>query len=208
MCLRGAHPTLHHPAGPSIGEPNDLTCLEGYTLLQDWQCWLNQLISQFLPPVDCVWFLYEYMYAFMNAIDLYIGTIVSTRVWGKKTLVPMTSQLSALDHEVKFMSSLIPPVTIISEILDDTDTIFYWGDVRICLKDAIFMHQAIHTCSRTIPDLEEKDEIHTILFLYTDVLARSLIKLQLCNMCSDLFIHWAESGFPCWDKNCTRTQLD
>ena len=70
------------------------------------------------------------------------GALVSTGVRGKKTLAPSSTQLSALDHDVQSKSSLIPSVTMICDIPDDINSSFCRGDVRVCLKDAVFQQSS------------------------------------------------------------------
>ncbi len=45
-----------------------------------------------------------------------LGALVSTGVRGKKTLAPVASDLSALDHDMQSLSSLIPSVTMFCDI--------------------------------------------------------------------------------------------
>ena len=97
------------------------------------------------------------------------GALVSTGVRGKKTLAPVTSQLSALDHDVQSKSSLTPSVTMICEIPDDINTTFYRGDVRVCLKDAVFQASSPFRHAAELSQiLKRRGEVPPILFLYTD----------------------------------------
>lgn len=97
------------------------------------------------------------------------GALVSTGVRGKKTLAPSGTQLSALDHDVQSKSSLTPSVTMICDIPDDINSSFYRGDVRVCLKDAVFQQSSPFCHATELSQLlKRRGEVPPVVFLYTD----------------------------------------
>ena len=97
------------------------------------------------------------------------GALVSTGVRGKKTLAPSSTQLTALDHDLQSKSSLTPSVTMICDVPDDINCSFYRGDVRVCLKDAVFQQSSQFRHAAELSQLlKRRSEVPPILLLYTD----------------------------------------
>ena len=114
------------------------------------------------------------------------GALVSTGGRGKKTLAPSGTQLSALDHDVQSKSSLTPSVTMICDTPDNITFSFYRGDVRVCLKDAVFQQSSPFSHATELSQLlNRRGEMPPIVLLYTDGGPDPL----LCKVCSDLFVH-------------------
>ncbi|KAL3875452.1 hypothetical protein ACJMK2_033399 [Sinanodonta woodiana] len=93
----------------------------------------------------------------------------STGVRGKKSIVPMNSVLSCLDHDVQSKGSLTPSVVLDVDIPGDATETFYRGQVSVTFKDSIFQAS---TPFRHIVELETilkaKNENKPALFMYTD----------------------------------------
>ena len=66
------------------------------------------------------------------------GHALSTGVRGRKSIVPTTSTLGALDHDVNQKGSLTPTVTLACKISESVDESFYSGQVFVTLKDSVF----------------------------------------------------------------------
>ena len=66
------------------------------------------------------------------------GSAISTGVRGKKTIVPTTSTLGALDHDVDKKGSIVPTVTMICDIPEDISGSFYRGSVHVTFKESVF----------------------------------------------------------------------
>ncbi|KAH3888313.1 hypothetical protein DPMN_012345 [Dreissena polymorpha] len=52
------------------------------------------------------------------------GALMLTGVWGKLSIVPITSTLSALDHDMQSSGSLTPSVYLNCEIADSSTSSF------------------------------------------------------------------------------------
>ena len=66
------------------------------------------------------------------------GYALSTGVRGRKSIVPTTSTLGALDHDVNQKGSLTPTVTLVCKIPESIDESFYSGQVFVTFKDSVF----------------------------------------------------------------------
>ena len=66
------------------------------------------------------------------------GLAVASGVRGKKSIVPVTSTLSALDHDINTKGSITPSVCLKVDIPDELETSFYRGQVAVTLKDSVF----------------------------------------------------------------------
>ena len=63
---------------------------------------------------------------------------LSTGVRERKSIVPLSSSLQALDHDVNQKGSITPTVNLLVDITDDINESFYRGQVSVCLKDSVF----------------------------------------------------------------------
>lgn len=52
--------------------------------------------------------------------------------------MPVTSTLSALDHDINTKGSITPSVCLKVDIPDELETSFYRGQVAVTLKDSVF----------------------------------------------------------------------
>jgi hypothetical protein len=97
------------------------------------------------------------------------GMFSSSGVRGKKSIVPMNSQLSCLDHDVQCKGSLTPSVILDVDIPESLSDSFYQGQVSLTMKDSVFQPS---TPFRHITELqhvlENKGEKTPVLFMYTD----------------------------------------
>lgn len=66
------------------------------------------------------------------------GMAVSTGVRGKKSLVPVSSVLGALDHDIASKGSLTPSVCLHVDVPEAVTESFYRGQVHVTLKDSVF----------------------------------------------------------------------
>ena len=100
------------------------------------------------------------------------GAAISSWVRGRQSIVPTTTLLGALDHDVNQKGNIIPSVTLISEIPEDNFGSFYRGQVMVSLKDSVFNPSDSY---RAIIELMKSLEIQDIdwsekrqLFMMTD----------------------------------------
>ena len=67
------------------------------------------------------------------------GLAIASGVRGKKSIVPVSTVLSALDHDVASKGSLTPSVALLVDLPEDGSTeTFYRGQVYVTLKDSVF----------------------------------------------------------------------
>ena len=66
------------------------------------------------------------------------GLAVASGVRGKKSIVPVASTLSALDHDVNTKGSLTPSVCLQVDTPEEYGASFYRGQVTVTMKDSIF----------------------------------------------------------------------
>ena len=66
------------------------------------------------------------------------GLAIASGVRGKKSIVPLASTLSALDHDINSKGSLTPSVCLNVDTPHEIGTSFYRGQVSVTLKDSIF----------------------------------------------------------------------
>ena len=66
------------------------------------------------------------------------GSAISSGVRGKKTIVPKTTTLGSLDHDVDHKGSIIPTVTMFCDIPEDISGTFYRGNVHVAFKESVF----------------------------------------------------------------------
>lgn len=97
------------------------------------------------------------------------GQYTSSGVRGKKSIVPMNSTLSCLDHDVQSKGSLTPSVILEVAVPRQYEDSFYRGQVYVTFKDSIFQPS---TPFRHVVELqhilEAKEERKPGLFMYTD----------------------------------------
>lgn len=97
------------------------------------------------------------------------GQLVSTGVRGKKSIVPTTSQLSALDHDVSSKSSITPSVCLNVNVPEDMDGSFYQGSVTVAYKDSVFQASSPWRHVAEIQsNLQNQPEVKPILMLFSD----------------------------------------
>ena len=102
------------------------------------------------------------------------GLALSSGVRGKKSIVPTTSTLAALDHDVSQKGSITPTVTMMCDIPQDISQSFYSGKVAACLKDSVFQpSDSFRTILELIKSIEAnktKEELGEIkrIFMITD----------------------------------------
>lgn len=65
------------------------------------------------------------------------GSPVSTEVRGRQSIVPVTTDFVALDHDM-LSASLTPSVVLHCFIPDDTEKSFVRGQVYIAVNDSVF----------------------------------------------------------------------
>ena len=100
------------------------------------------------------------------------GSAISSGVRGKRTIVPTTTTLGSLDHDVDHKGSIIPAVNMVCDIPDDISGTFYRGNVHVTFKESVFQP----TCSyRAILELIQllrcegfDNTVTKHLYLFTD----------------------------------------
>jgi hypothetical protein len=96
------------------------------------------------------------------------GVAVTTGVRGAKSIVPVTSTLGALDHDMQSKGSLTPSVCLEVDIPDD-DSSFYRGAVHVSYKDSIFQASSPWRHSAEMAKmLQDKGEVPVCLMLYSE----------------------------------------
>ena len=66
------------------------------------------------------------------------SSAISSGVRGKRTIVPTTTTLGSLDHDVDHKGSIIPTVNMVCDIPDDISCTFYRGNVHVTFKESVF----------------------------------------------------------------------
>ena len=66
------------------------------------------------------------------------GFMISSGVRGKKSIVPTTTTLGSLEHDVNQKGSIIPIVTLICDVPVDMSSSFCRGNVHVTLKESVF----------------------------------------------------------------------
>ena len=74
------------------------------------------------------------------------GALLSTGVRGKQSIVPTTSTLSALDHDMQSSGSLTPSVYLDCEIQDSPTFSFVCDQVTVIVNDSVFKKHP-HQCA-------------------------------------------------------------
>lgn len=97
------------------------------------------------------------------------GQYTSSGVRGKKSIVPMNSTLSCLDHDVQSKGSFTPSVILDVAVPRQYEDSFYRGQIYVTFKDSIFQPS---TPFRHVVELQHilkaKEERKPRLFMYTD----------------------------------------
>lgn len=96
------------------------------------------------------------------------GMAISTGVRGRKSLVPVASNLSALDHDVASKGSLTPSVCLKIDVPDDPLDSFYRGQVFVTLKDSIFQSSSPFRHAAELMTILNDTDIKPYLLMYTD----------------------------------------
>ena len=124
------------------------------------------------------------------------------------SVAPMSSQISALDHDVQSKASLTPSVTMICDTPEGITSSFYRGCVHVCLKDAVLQTSSPFRHATELTQLlQRKGDIPPILLLYTDGgpdhrLTYNSVRCAL--IC--LFLH-LDLDFFSSSSNCSRAKL-
>ena len=96
------------------------------------------------------------------------GYVLSSGVRGKKSLLPMTSVLGALDHDVNQRGSLTPSVILDVDIPPKYDS-FYRGQVTVTLKDSVFEASSPFRHAQEILEyIQDCSDTKSILQVYSD----------------------------------------
>ncbi|XP_052223762.1 uncharacterized protein LOC127839434 isoform X2 [Dreissena polymorpha] len=100
------------------------------------------------------------------------GSAVSTGVRGKKSIVPVSSTLSALDHDMQSKLSLTPSVALKVGVPESIEESFYRGNVTVKYKDSVFQPS---TPFRHAVEMEQiltkggaNDAVPPILMIFSD----------------------------------------
>lgn len=96
------------------------------------------------------------------------GIHISSGVRGRKSIVPLNSVLSSLDHDVSSKGSLTPSVVLNVDIPNDISESFYRGQVSLTIKDSIFEASSPFRHVAELGKILEQDEKKPALFIYTD----------------------------------------
>ena len=93
---------------------------------------------------------------------------ISAGVRGKKSIVPLTTVLGALDHDVQSKGSLTLSVCLNVDVPEEMGT-FYQGQVTVILKDAVFQPSTQFRHSTELCQILEKaGPVNPILMIYSD----------------------------------------
>lgn len=96
------------------------------------------------------------------------GVHISSGVRGRKSIVPVESALSCLDHDVSSKGSLTPSVVLLVDIPEDVSETFYRGQVALTMKDSIFQPSTPFRHAIELKNILDVSEKKPVLFLYTD----------------------------------------
>ena len=97
------------------------------------------------------------------------GTAVSTGVRGRMSIVPTSTTLGALDHDMQSKASLVPSVTLECNIPNAVGESFVQGQVHTAINDAVFQTASgfRHTAV-TIKLIKEKQQPPPVIMKFTD----------------------------------------
>ncbi|XP_052813249.1 uncharacterized protein LOC128240590 [Mya arenaria] len=97
------------------------------------------------------------------------GALLSTGVRGKKTIVPVTSTLSALDHDMQSSGSLTPSVYLDCQIPDSPVSSFVRGQVTVIVNDSVFKASSpMRHAAAIVKLLTMNEQVPPLLFKFTD----------------------------------------
>ena len=100
------------------------------------------------------------------------GATISSGVRGKKSIVPTTTTLGALDHDVNQKGNIIPSVFLIGDIPEDVSGSFYRGKVHVTLKENVFQPSDSYRATVELMKVLDQENVDwTVmrqLFLMTD----------------------------------------
>ena len=97
------------------------------------------------------------------------GQAISSGVRGKKSIVPVGSNLSALDHDQNSKGSLTPSVCLLVDLPESDDGSFYRGVVTVTFKDSVFESSTpFRHASEMEKIIRQLESIKPILMIYSD----------------------------------------
>ena len=100
------------------------------------------------------------------------GSAISSGVRGKRTIVPTTTTLGSLDHDVDHKGSIIPTVNMVCDIPDDISGTFYRGNVHVTFKESVFQpscsYRAILELIQLLRSEGFDNTVTKHLYLFTD----------------------------------------
>jgi hypothetical protein len=97
------------------------------------------------------------------------GQKVATGVRGKKSITPVQSCLSALDHDMQSKGSFTPSVCLEVAVPSKIEESFYRGSVHVSYKDSIFQASSPWRHATEIARMiQDKGEVPECLVLYSD----------------------------------------
>lgn len=97
------------------------------------------------------------------------GLAMSSGVRGKKSLVPVSALLGALDHDQQQKGSLTPSVYLNVEIPETVEDTFYRGQVSVLLKDSVFQPSTAFRHAVEMESLLRNEDVLTpFLIIYSD----------------------------------------
>jgi len=91
---------------------------------------------------------------------------ISSGVRGKKSMIPSSTLLGALDHDVNSKGSLTPSVTLAVDIPEELDT-FYRDQVTICLKDSVLQPSSLFRHASELKELLQF-RANPVLMIFSD----------------------------------------
>ena len=97
------------------------------------------------------------------------GTAVSTGVRGRRSIVPLSTTLGALDHDIQSKASLVPSVILECDIPDAVDESFVRGQVHTATNDAVFqVASRFRHAAATIRLMKKKHQSPPVIMKFTD----------------------------------------
>ena len=91
---------------------------------------------------------------------------ISPGARGKKSVIPISTVLGALDHDVNSKRSYTPSVSLEVEILDELDS-FYWGQITVALEGSVLQPSSPFCHATEIKELLQ-DHVKPALMIYSD----------------------------------------
>lgn len=96
------------------------------------------------------------------------GQAIQSGVRGKKSIIPVNSCLSALDHDQQSKGSLTPSVCLKVELPDCITGSFYRGKVCVTYKDSVFESSSPFRHAAEIEKFLSNFDIKPVMILYSD----------------------------------------